>query len=779
MKTMSAVLFYRKNFLLLLLPLSLTLLFSPLSVNAAETKKDLPVINPFSKAQPKVEVVSDTVEYDRNSNKVIAKNNVVLRDGATQITCDYAEVATDSKKVFAKGHVVIFYNGKAVSRGSEIHYDFENQSGSFPEGRVVTIPWIINGKEMNQIQEGVHVVKDGKITTCDYEHPHYELRATKVTIKENDKLIAKNVVIYVLDKPVFWWPIFIFPLGKNDNLPFSISFGYNSRHGYYAEASAGFGVTEHISGKAHLDFRSLRGAGGGLDLNYDFTDQEGSPKQLAGAGVIKTYITQDKRAPRYSISETDTRTTDSRTRGRATWIHRTDIDKHTNVILRYNRIADEYFLSDFFRQESHAEIEPQSFATLTKNTENFGLLVHNEKKMNDFESTVERLPQVQFDWRTQPFLGDKVFYESQASYNNLAIRFNRNDQLNKDVSRYDNYHEWSLPLNWRNIKFTPFVGARGTYYSREVEDPQDALRALFTTGADLRTHFYKTYDVATNKAGIEINQLRHVIEPVAQYKQIKSNVSDETLTNFDSIDRLDDTDILTVGVENRFQTKRVIDGRVQRVDVVSLNTYLSYEANPDGHSLGSQIYPPYEDGVTKSQFTVGSQEIVLRPYNWLQSETRFDYDLGDMNMRIFNQDLLFKKGRFKVVFGYRRIRDFENFGGNEQYLFDGSYIINPLWTVGGYMRWYAGDVQEWQLIATRDLHDFILDLGYNVRNSDIQDNSKEIFFNFRLKQFPELALRSGSRASFSEPRIGQTVAGSNSDNQVPSQNEAFTAEYFR
>lgn len=765
--------FRRSNLLLFLL------LIPAFAAQAAPSnKKDLPVISPF-KAQPKVEVVADTVEYDRTSGKVIARKNVAVKDGGTQITCDYAEVATDSKKIFAKGHVVIFHNGKAVSRGEEIHYDFQTQSGSFPEGRVVTIPWIINGREMNQIEEGVHHVKDGKITTCDYEKPHYEIRASTVTIHENSKMVAKNIFIYVLDKPVFWWPFFVFPLGENGDLPFAVNVGYNSRLGYYIETSGGVGITKNISAKWHADFRSLRGPGGGVDFNYNFNDEENA-KKLMGEGVVKTYITKDKRAPRFNTaSETDFKTTEDKTRGRATWVHRTDIDEHTNVILRYNRLADEFFLSDFFRHESQAEIEPQSFVTATKNTENFGFLVHNEKKMNDFESTVERLPHLQFDWRTQPFFNDRVFYENQTSYNNLAMRFGRNDDLNHDVSRTDSYHEWSLPLNWNNIKLTPFTGVRGTYYSRKLDRSDDTFRSLFTAGADLRTQFYKTYNVTSNKAGIEINQIRHIVEPVFQYKDVKSTVSDETLKTFDSVDRLDDADIMTVGVENRFQTKRVVEGRMQRVDVVSLNTYLSYELNPDGRSLGSPLYPAYEDGVTKSSFTVGSQEIVLRPYNWLQSETRFDYDLGRVEMRVFNQDLVLRKGRFKMVFGYRRIRDFVDLNGNEQYLFDGSYIINPLWTVGGYVRWYGGDIQEWQVIATRDLHDFILDLGYNVRNSDFQDNNKEIFFNFRLKQFPELALRSGSRATFSEPRIGQSVAGSNQDIAVPSQNEAFSAEYFR
>lgn len=733
---------------------------------------DIASINPLIAKQPKIEVVADNVEYDRKADKIVATGNVTLRDrdSDTTITCDYAEVKTDSKLVYAKGHVVIFRKGKAVSHGTEIHYDFENQTGSFPEGRIITIPWIITGESMKQASKKVDVVENGTITTCDLEKPHYELRAKTVKIIQGDKMIAKNIWIYVLDRPIFWWPFFVFPLHNQGNLPFSVSVGYNSRHGYYIETSAGFGITENIWGKWHLDYRSLRGPGGGMDINYNFNDKFGAQK-LLGQGFVKGYVTQDKRAPSVIDDSNSYSGFDDRTRGRLTWVHRTDIDEHTNVILRYNRIADEFFLQDFFENESRSEIEPQSFVTFTKNSENFGFLGYVEKQANDFESLVQRLPQVQFDWKTQPFFNDHLFYENQTSYVNLNKERGRlNDDFNEHATRYDTFHEWTLPLKWNELKFTPFLDLRGTYYDRQRLDPSDVFRTILASGVDLRTQFYKTMDVNFNKAGIEINQLRHIFEPVVQYKTQTSSVSDEKLANFDSIDRLDDANVLTFGMENRLQTKRMVNGSLQRVDVVSLNTYLSYEMHPDGHPLGSQLYPPFEDGRTKSGFTIGSQEIVLRPYNWLQSETRFDYDLGRVNMRVFNQDIVLKKGRLKVVFGYRRVRDFQDFDGNEQYVFDTSYILNPLWTLGGYVRWYGGSMQEWQVIATRDLHDFILDLGYNVRNSDIQQNNKELFFNFRMKQFPELALRSGHRSSFSEARIGQTVAGSNQEAGISSQN---------
>ncbi len=704
-----------------------------------------------------VEVVADTLEYSRDHKKVIGKGNVVLSYQKVKILADYGEVETDTKRAYARGHVIFFNGEKPAAQGHEIYYDFENHTGSFPKGRNISHPWFSTGEDIQQLKEDLSVARNGAVTTCNLENPHYEIRAKKVTIHARDKMVAKNVTIYALGKPIFWLPYLVIPL-RHDEMPLALSAGYNSRNGAYILASKGFSINESLGGKLHVDWRAKRGFGGGVDLGYALGHHS--------AGDFKGYWTQDKRAPTPPLGYEQL---ESRDRGRITLRHRTDIDDFTNIQLRYNRIADEFFLQDFFQKESRSDVEPQSFVTFTKNSDRYGFLTHVEKKMNSYESLVERLPEVRLDWKNQPFFNERVFYENQLSAANLSKRFYRTDEVNEDVVRVDNFHEWTVPLKWNEIKFSPLVNARGTYYSRERYSPDNRFRAAFGYGADLRTQYYKTFPVTFDKWGIELNHIRHLVEPFVRYEStLLSTVSDEELSYFDEIDRVDNHDIVTFGVENRLQTKRVVNGQIKRVDFVSLNTFLSYELNPDGYSRASS-FSTFEDGRTTSNFTILTEEVILRPYEWLQAESRMDFDVPRGALRVLNQDVLVRKGRFRLLFGHRFFNDFPGLTGSNQFLFELSYTINALWQIGGYTRWDIQDdgLEEWQISASRDLHDFILDFGLNVRQSDIARNSKEVFFNFRMKQFPDYNLHTGSRASFSGPRIGETVAGANQISDLP------------
>jgi lipopolysaccharide assembly outer membrane protein LptD (OstA) len=696
-------------------------------------------------APGKVEAVADQLEYDRGGKRIIGKGNVVVTYGDTKLTADYAEVETDTKKAYARGHVIILRSEKVAARGEEAYYDFLNHQGRFPNGQSVDGPWFAEGKEVRQVSENKIEIEDAGITTCDRERPHYQIRAKKVSVFRGDKIFARNVTVNILGKPVFWWPYAVIPLQEKRESPIQIQPGYSSQYGGYILTSKGFSVTKWLWGRWNIDWRSKRGFGGGADFDYHFD-------RFKTDGRIQTYLTQDHDSPTPGLRPNPYDQREDRTRGRVTWKHRTDFNPDTHVILRFNNMSDEFFLQDFFEKEFRSDVEPTSFATFTHNSDRYGFYIFNQKQIRSFETVTERLPEVRFDWKNAPFFTDRLYYESNTSFANLNQTFSRSE-LDYDTVRFDTFHEWTLPLRWRGFKLTPLANIRETLYTRDRWNSDPIARIAFGGAADLRTHFYRVFNVNADFLGIEINQLRHVFEPSFRYDStVHSSVSSEDLQEFDSVDAVDDRNRFTFGLENRIQTKRIVNGKMQRVDLVSLNTFLSYDFHPDGE-------------YRRSGFSLLYGDLQIRPYDWFQFEIRYEYDMIRDSFREFNQDLIAKHRRFRFLFGHRYLgkNRFLDSDSAHQFVFDVSVWLNERWKVGGYVRWDAEDheLEEWQVSATRDLHDFLLDFGYNVRNSDIDESNKELFFLLRLKAFPDYPLKSGNRASFSEPRIGTTVAGAN------------------
>ena len=343
------------------------------SSNASTANRGSLVQDIFTSQSAKVEVVADSLEYQKDAGKLIARGNAVITYQGTRILSDYAEVETDAKKAYAKGHVMIFKRDSPCLQGEEVFYDFGNHTGSFPNALAINKPWFARGEEIQQVREGVDKIQNGAVTTCNHEKPHYEIRCKKATLYTNEKLILQSATIYILGKPVFWLPWMDIPLNW-PNIPFQVQAGYTTRYGAFLELTKGITLNKHLWGKAHVDWRSKRGFGAGWDQYYDFG-------KLA-QGSIKLYLSQDKRAPTPGYVDPVSgglnpyASLQDRMRGRITWRHRTDINEDTHILLRYNRMSDEYFLHDFFQREYDTSMTPQSFVTGTHNSEQYGTMIH-------------------------------------------------------------------------------------------------------------------------------------------------------------------------------------------------------------------------------------------------------------------------------------------------------------------------------------------------------------------------------------------------------------------
>ncbi len=719
------------------------------------------------KPSDEVEAAADNLQYLKAERKLIGEGNVVVVYGDIELTADHAEIQVDTKKAHAQGHAVVRQRGGGTISGDEVFFDFKNYQGTFPNGRFFHFPWYGYGEHLEQVNKNKIKAKNVFITSCDLPHPHYDIKAKEADIYPDDKIIAKNVVLRVLEVPVFWWPYLVIPL--NNDSPLDITPGYSNQYGAFALVSKGIAINRNISGKLHLDYYSKRGIGYGSEFNYKF-DQ-------LGIGQVKLYGIQDKRAPNQR-ADNPYADKEEKDRGRFSWKHRMRLDPLTTLQLQWHEISDGRFLQDFFEHENRQESNPQSFITITRNAAQYSLLTHIEKQTNRFQTVGEKLPEVVFTWLRKPLFGTGFYYTNEEGF----VNFDQTKAFSPDgpntVQLYTD-HELSYPLHFfRFYSFVPFVNFREDYFTKSREKENGISRSVAGGGFDSRARFYRQWDYKGRFLGIELNQIRHVMEPVIQYNSIKhTSVNPSKLVVTGRGDQLDEQDIVSFGIENRLQTKRRVKNskEMQRVDLVSFNAFLDYSFGPGSDLLRTRA----------NKFTDARFETILRPYDWMALRMDTDYDFLDQEFFTNNIDLIFDPGRFHITLSDRYTNDrskdtrtvsnivveqphlsIDDTGSNHQLTTDVVYDLNKRWKLGGYVRWRLNKsvVEEWEIRAQRDLHDWWLDFGFNVRNSDLTNTdsgaSEEVFARLQLKALPQVQLKGGHRASFADSRIGRTVTGS-------------------
>ncbi|MBL8012912.1 MAG: LPS assembly protein LptD, partial [Candidatus Omnitrophica bacterium] len=566
-------------------------------------------------------------------------------------------------------------------------------------------------------------VKDGYLTTCDHDKPHFRLQAKNINVQLGKRAEARGVKMFIGPVPLMYLPKYTQSLV--DRRPrYSLTPGYSKDFGFYVLQSWRYDFNERVNGVFHADLYDRKGIGVGGDVNY----QTGK----YGQGAVRTYyINEYNIGDNHVWQEREIKTT-YRDRYKGEWFHHWDIDDKTSTTWQYYRLSDADFLKDYFERENRNAPNPSTYFVLTRLLKYGTLGLTVQKRVNTFSTEVERLPELTYNLSTQALGSSGFFYKNTSSFVNLTKKFASPSAVNLETQRLDTQHELSYPMKIAFFEFKPYVGGEQTYYSRMINrEDYNSVRSQFRTGADVSTKFSRVFDVHGKFLGGEINKLRHIIAPsIGYFYAHEPSIESTKIDQFDSIDALENSHRISLALENKLQTKR--NGLPVDLARLILETpfLLKEDPGPGGFS----------NVITKLE---------LNPIDWLKFSSEADYDNHDERFETINYDFYIndaKNGKWYLDLGERYSHDVDN-----QFTAEFGYVINPLWRFKIYQQFdvESGVNKEQQYALIRDLHEWEMEMNFNHTIGD----GSQIMLIFRLKAFPELAVDAST--GFNKRRAGQ------------------------
>jgi len=136
---------------------------------------------------------------------------------------------------------VLSQAGQEDFNGQSMVYDLKTQRGKVVAGRTKMDEGNYFGEELTRINEDIYLMEDGYYTTCDIEdHPHFYFYSRQMKLYTDKIIIAKPVVLYIADIPLFALPFAVFPQKKGRSSGFLMpSYDYRPTNG--GRALKGFG----------------------------------------------------------------------------------------------------------------------------------------------------------------------------------------------------------------------------------------------------------------------------------------------------------------------------------------------------------------------------------------------------------------------------------------------------------------------------------------------------------------------------------------------------------
>ena len=682
---------------------------------------------------------------DLNTRVVTWKDGGLVKYGPAILTADTVRVDPQTSETFAQGNVVLLQEGGRVWRGDQLNYNFKTRVISGNNYRAGQPLYFISGESlMTEPTNNTYITTNGYFTTDDVQTPAYRIRAKKIIIVPGKSIEARDAIAYLGDVPVFYFPYYHKEIGRHPN-NYEFLAGYRSLWGPFLLNTFNWYWDAQLNGAVNLDLRGTRGIAGGPDFFWH--------DHTFGEGMFRYYYADDT-SPRRVFGYPRPDESRQRLLFADQWTLRTNLT--VKGVVAYQ--SDPFIIRDFYESEYHGNVQPKSFFEVDQAWRNWDLNALAQFRVNDFQETVERLPDVKLTGLRQQIGPTPLYYESESSVGYFRHLFpaETNAVFAPGITnafaatRADTYHQIVLPwtfFGWLNV--IPRVGQRLTYYSEadgRGTTTGEEFRSVFNTGAEITWKASRVYRGAESEL-FDVHGLRHIIEPSINYVFVpEPNVRPRQLPQFDSqlptsrllpiefpdynsIDSIDSAQVVRLGLRNKFQTKRE-----EGIDnLINWAVYTDWRI------------PPHHD---QSRFSDVYSDLEFKPRHWLtfDSETRYSIDEG--KFREANHYATIQPGEtWSLSLGHRYRENTPELGvGNNLILATFYYRLNENWGFRTQHIFEARDgVLEYQYYTVyRDFRGWTGAITFRERENRFGANDFTVAFTLSFKAFPKYNLGADS-----------------------------------
>ena len=517
--------------------------------------------------------VQSSIKYISQDSIIInlAKKKIILFEDAKayyediELDAAFMEFGFVNNDLYASGiadscgHIhgpPIFKQGGMEFCSQEIRYNFKSQKTKVTKAITNEGEGYIHGHYIKHVDEKTSYIKGGQYTTCNLEHPHFQIRFNKAKVIQDDKIVTGPAYMSFGDIPTpLAIPFGYFPLNKDRASGIIMpKYGEGAQRGFYFEDFGYyFGINDKID-LSLLGYITTRGSWGvktrsNYALRYKFN------------GEVELGFTQN------FFGEKGTQSWFNTNDFRVYWKHNQDpkshpttrfsahIDVRTPTFNKYNPTSSTEYLSNQFNSSVN-------FSTNAKGIFFFDAGINYMQNLQSKDINVS-LPDINMSVRQFYPFRKKYAAGKLKWYDNITLQWN--SQMKNKIDTQDTLffkpQPWqemqsgiqhNIPLNipikvgkalnwntsatlrekWylqRNEKAFATDTIDGDVYSNRYDIFQRGFYALHdvSLSTSITTKMY--WDYGFKKGGLKA--IRHVMSPDASFSYIP-NLSGNTYSTY-------------------------------------------------------------------------------------------------------------------------------------------------------------------------------------------------------------------------------------------------------
>lgn len=571
---------------------------------------------------------AEVLDYYSDTGAIEASGNVVYASKEVRIAADRMVFNTQTR-------TGTFYNASGtMSLGEKVDRSmFGTQE---PDA-------YFYGETLEKLEEDKYRIRKGGFTTCVQPTPRWEVTASSATITLDKYAILKNALLQVKGVPLFYMPIFYYPVQEDDRatgflLP---QYGSSIIRGQTLSNAFFWAINRSADATVFHDLYSKTGQGYGTEFRY-----------IAGPGSegnAKAYILNEKAATYTSASGATSTTPD-----------RNSYEIRANATQRLPKGLRARANVDYFSNVATQQTYYNNLYDASRRTRVYGGNLSGSWGANSISATynVQELffgttdstvygskPRIGFNRAARKLGGSPVYFSLTSDYYAISrISKSGTTEIDNGLTRADFSPSFRLPwTKWPFLTLNSSIAFRNTWYSESYAPLTSAQisagvrrpflqveESLFRRYVDMRAEitgptFTRIWDTPKNGYA---EKYKHVIEPSFGIQRVTSFDTYDRIVKLDSYDyTFGGTTKLTYGLTNRFLAKvREANGRSVSREFLNIQLTQTYYTDEEASLYDTAFASSSYGGVAESKFSPVSFVVRGSPSQVIGGTLRVEYD---------------------------------------------------------------------------------------------------------------------------------------------------------
>ncbi len=527
----------------------------------AETPLGEPAIAD-SVALDSVVYTSDQIDYYVGRNRILLTGLATAEYHESVLTADEIVFDPDDQVLSARGSPDL-QEGSQRLVGESLGYDLEEQTGAVLGGTTTFEQGIYYGDRVIRQADGTLLVEQGVYTTCSEAEPHYRIKSHQMKIYLDDKAVAKPIILYVGEIPVFALPFFVFPIRTTRHSGFLIprlDIGFSETRGRFIKNFGYFWApSDYWDLSAWADYydqtRWIVHAEARYKLRYRLT------------GSVETSFADEL--------------IDNRRRWDLKIRHKQEIGRNWSVGASGDFRSDATYASDSnqsIQDASNRSLHSQFWTRGRWSSLSIGVTLDRREEL-DANVIRSELPRINVSASQRPIVAaapdltgiagwlSKTTYSWRAQAVNDRDTVEDETEIHQGIGIGASIRNTSRVLGWLNV--TPRVDLLQNLYDRDKLGNEFQSRFTYSAAVSGGTSIYGTFFPRVGA----LEGLRHIIEPTASFawtpdfdQYFDEDGSDRfpVFGGFGGTPR--EREALNLSLVNKLQAKLLREGKISKID---------------------------------------------------------------------------------------------------------------------------------------------------------------------------------------------------------------------